>query len=206
MTLPDTEDMALGRQALKSKRTREKILQSAISLIKEGGFSSASASRIAERAGMTWGAAQHHFGSKEEILDAVMNISHEQFTDLMQTPDLRQGSLSDRVGLFVDRMWEHYQTDLYLAALEILLASRNGDQAGAKLAMFERTAREHVATLREVFFDTELDDEHIQEALVFIHCLLTGLAIEKVLETEVRNVDRHIRRGKLMLLTILSNI
>ena len=204
--MPDDGEMALGRQALKSKNTREKILQSAISLIKEGGFSSASASRIAERAGMTWGAAQHHFGSKEDILDAVTMISHEKFTALMATPDLRQGSLSDRVDLFVDRMWEHYQGDLFLASQEILLASRSSEQPSSKVAMFERTAREHIETLREIFFDTELDDEHLQEGLVFIHCLLTGLAIEKVLETEVRNVDRHIRRGKLMLLTILSNV
>ncbi len=204
--MPDNGEPILGRQALKSQKTREKILQSAISLIKEGGFSSASASKIAERAGMTWGAAQHHFGSKDDILDAVMMISHETFTALMKTPDLRQGTLSDRVGLFVDRMWDHYQTDLFLASQEILLASRNAALPSTKVAMFERTAREHIETLREIFFDTELDDEHIQEALVFIHCLLTGLAIEKVLETTVRNVDRHIRRGKLMLLTILSNI
>ena len=200
--MPDNGELVLGRQALKSKNTREKILQSAISLIKEGGYSSASA----ERAGMTWGAAQHHFGSKDEILDTVMMLSHEKFTALMATPDLRQGSLSDRVDLFVDRMWEHYQGDLYLASQEILLASRTVDPPSTKVAMFERTAREHIETLREIFFDTELDDEHIREALVFIHCLLTGLAIEKVLETEIRNADRHIRRGKLMLLTILSNI
>src|ERR1700676_3651783 len=76
----------LGRQGGKSKNTREKILNSAISLIKEGGFSSASASRIAERAGITWGAAQHHFGSKEEILEAVMTISHKKFIARVSAP------------------------------------------------------------------------------------------------------------------------
>jgi AcrR family transcriptional regulator len=203
---PD-DDVALGRQALKSKKTREKIIQSAISLIKEGGFSAASASRIAERAGMTWGAAQHHFGSKDDILDTVMAISHEKFTELMASPKLRQGSIGDRVNLFVDQMWRHYQDDVYLAALEILLASRNTDQQrSAPVSMFEQSAREHIKTLRSIFFDSKLGDDQIQEALIFIHCFLTGLTIEKVLETEIRNVDRHIRRSKLMLLTILSDI
>jgi len=203
---PD-DDVALGRQALKSKKTRDKIIQSAISLIKEGGFSAASASRIAERAGITWGAAQHHFGSKDDILDTVMAISHEKFTELMASPKLRQGSIADRVNLFVDQMWRHYQDDVYLAAMEILLASRNTDQQrNAPIAIFEPSAREHIKTLRSIFFDSSLADDQIQEALIFIHCFLTGLTIEKVLETEVRNVDRHIRRSKLMLLTILSDI
>jgi AcrR family transcriptional regulator len=198
---------ALGRQALKSKKTRDKIIQSAISLIKEGGFSAASASRIAERAGITWGAAQHHFGSKDDILDTVMAISHEKFTELMASPKLRDGSIADRVNLFVDQMWRHYQDDVYLAAMEILLASRNTDQQrNAPIAIFEPSAREHIKTLRSIFFDSNLTDDQIQEALIFIHCFLTGLTIEKVLETEVRNVDRHIRRSKLMLLTILSDI
>ena len=203
--MSQVEEANLGRQALKSRKTREKILQSAISLIREGGYSSASAARIAERAGITWGAAQHHFGSKDEILEAVMEVSHRKFIELMSSPALRRGTLADRVGIFVDLMWLHYQDDVYLAALEILLAGR-GQEPSMEASVFETRAHEHIATLREIFFDSELNDEHIQEALVFIHCVLTGLTIEKVLEGEIRYADRHIRRCKLMLLTILSNI
>ncbi len=195
--------MVLGRQAQKSKNTREKILNSAISLIKEGGFSAASASRIAERAGMTWGAAQHHFGSKEEILDAVMTISHEKFIAGVSSPHLRQGTLADRVDAFVDCMWSHYQDDVYLAGLEILLAGR---EANTRMATFDQRAREHIQTLHEIFHDSTLGDEQLQEALIFLHCLLTGLTIEKVLEKELRGEERHLRRCKLMLLTAIGNV
>lgn len=201
-----SEEQTLGRQALKSKKTREKILQSAISLIREGGYSSASAAKIAERAGITWGAAQHHFGSKDEILDAVMDVSHRRFMELMAAPELRRGTLADRAALFVDMMWRHYQDDVYLAALEILLAGRNMPVPPSQVALFDSRAREHIVMLREIFFDSELTDENIQEALVLIHCVLTGLTIEKVLEGEIRFVERHIRRIKLMFLTILSNV
>jgi len=194
----------LGRQAQKSKNTREKILNSAISLIKEGGYAAASASRIAERAGITWGAAQHHFGSKEDILEAVMTISHERFITSVSAPHLRVGTLADRVDAFVDCMWEHYKDDVYLAGLEILLASR--EMVNRRMATFEDSAREHIKTLREIFHDSDLTDEQLQEALIFVHCLLTGLTIEKVLEKEVRGEHRHLRRCKLMLLTAISNM
>ncbi len=193
----------LGRQAQKSKNTREKILNSAISLIKEGGFSAASASRIAERAGITWGAAQHHFGSKEDILDAVMAISHERFITSVSAPHLRQGTLADRVDAFVDCMWTHYQDDVYLAGLEILLAGRESNPG---MEAFDLRGKEHVKTLHEIFHDSDLSDDQLQEALIFVHCLLTGLTIEKVLERQLRGEQRHLRRCKLMLLTAISNV
>jgi len=203
---PNLDESVLGRQAQKSKNTREKILNSAISLIKEGGFSAASASRIAERAGITWGAAQHHFGSKDDILDAVMAISHEKFIARVSDPKLREGSLSDRVDAFVDCMWAHYQDDVYLAGLEILLAGRKANPDAARMATFDQRAREHIETLREIFHDTDLTDDQLQESLIVVHCLLTGLTLEKVLENELRGMHRHLRRCKLMLLTAISNV
>ena len=194
----------LGRQAQKSKNTREKILNAAISLIKEGGFAAASASRIAERAGITWGAAQHHFGSKEDILAEVMAISHERFIASMSASHLRQGTLADRVDAFVECMWEHYKDDVYLAGLEILLASR--EMVDRRMATFDENAREHIKTLHEIFHDSDLTDDQLQEALIFVHCLLTGLTIEKVLEREVRGEQRHLRRCKLILLSTISNV
>jgi AcrR family transcriptional regulator len=122
------EEEPLGRQAQKAKNTREKIIAAAIALIKEGGISNASSGNIAQRAGTTWGAAQHHFGSKEEILDAIMDISHANFSALMADPAMLTGALADRVELFVERMWQHYQSDVYLAALEILMAARGGPE------------------------------------------------------------------------------
>jgi AcrR family transcriptional regulator len=194
----------LGRQAQKSKNTRDKILGAAISLIKEGGYAAASASRIAERAGITWGAAQHHFGSKEDILAEVMAISHERFIASVSAPHLREGTLADRVDAFVDCMWEHYQDDVYLAGLEILLASR--EMVDRRMATFDENAREHIKTLHEIFHDSDLTDEQLQEALIFVHCMLTGLTIEKVLEREVRGEQRHLRRCKLILLATISNM
>lgn len=198
-------EAVLGRQALKTKLTREKIINAVVSLLKEGGISAASSSKIAQRAGITWGAAQHHFGSKEEILAAIMELSHEEFTDLMSDPTLRRGSLADRVDLFVDRMWEHYQSDIYLAALEILLAGRSADDPTPSL-MSERQGRGHTKTLREIFHDSKLDDKRLLESLIFVHCFMTGLTIERVFESKVPNVGRHLQRIKLVLLTMLNGM
>jgi AcrR family transcriptional regulator len=193
----------LGRQAQKAKDTREKILSAVISIIQEGGFGSASSSKIAERAGVTWGAVQHHFGAKEDILRAIMNLSHEKFIATTSDVSIRQGSMADRVDRFVDAMWAHYQSDLYLAALEILLASRGMAQVQESV-MAMRDA--HLKMLRETFPTSTLSDDDILEALIFTHCVLTGLSVEGVLEKTLHNLDRHKRRIKFIMLSMLDGL
>src|SRR5882757_5294945 len=100
-----------GHQAQEAQRTREALVDATIALIREGGFSAASSTRIAERAGITWGAAQHHFGIKEDILDAILARSYERYVTSMAAPSLRRGNLDERVDKFIDKMWTHYQTD-----------------------------------------------------------------------------------------------
>lgn len=198
-----TKAEPLGRQALKTKLTREKIIGAVISLIKEGGFAAASSSRIAERAGITWGAVQHHFGSKEDILDAILQLSYDQFLETMSTPKLRSGSLQERVDLFIDRMWLHYQEDIYLVALEILMGTR-GDKEHRMRSWEERQGRAHLQVLHEVFHDSKLSDAKIREAITFAHCCLSGLGIEGLFETKVRNIPRHLQRVKTVLVSMLS--
>ena len=67
---------AMGRQAAKSKATQDKIIGAVISLIKESGFAAASSSQIAKRAGITWGAVQHHFGGRNTRGSAAP-VSHK---------------------------------------------------------------------------------------------------------------------------------
>src|SRR5262245_43331137 len=164
-----------GRQAQKARETREKILNAVISIIQEGGFGSASSSKIAERAGVTWGAVQHHYGSKEDILRAIMDLSHDRFIVLTSDATIRQGSMADRVDRFVDAMWQHYQSDLYLAALEILLASRGMTQVRESIMAMRESL---LQMMRATFPQSTISNDDIIEALIFTHCVLTGLTIE----------------------------
>lgn len=200
---PEGPAAPLGKQALKTQRTREKIISAVISLIKEGGYSHASSSRIAERAGITWGAAQHHFGNKEEILDAVMNLAHERFAQRMAEPALRVGPLAQRVENFLETMWAHYQDDAYLAMLEILLATR-GFHEEAPPNWEDRFSRDPLVSLREIFADVKLDDARAREILTFAHCFLTGLTIERVFEQKVRNTPRYLGRIQQTVLAMLK--
>jgi len=55
-------------QAERTAATRERILAAVVESIAELGIQRTTASEIARRAGVTWGAVQHHFGAKHGIL------------------------------------------------------------------------------------------------------------------------------------------
>jgi AcrR family transcriptional regulator len=121
-----------GRQALKTQRTRARLIGATLALIREGGYAAATATAIARRAGITWGAAQHQFGAKEEILEAILALAYERFIAAMSAPGLLGGSRSRRASALVRRMWDHYQGDHYRVSLEILRATRGARRRRAR--------------------------------------------------------------------------
>lgn len=182
-----------GRQALKTQRTRARLIDATISLIREHGFAAATAQRIARRAGVTWGAAQHQFGSKEQIFDTILALAYARFIAVMAAPRLRGGSRTLRAQRFVQCMWTHYQGDYYRVSLEILRATRARQRRRARV-WEQRQGRAHLQAVRAVFHETHLSDAQLREALTFTHCCLTGLSIERIFESQVRHIEHHLRR------------
>jgi AcrR family transcriptional regulator len=116
-------------QAERTAATRERILAAVVESIAEVGFQRTTASEIARRAGVTWGAVQHHFGAKEGILEAVLADSVARLAE--RTARIPVGApLAARVALFVERAWQHFSSPHYRSMLEILLhlapAGRDG--------------------------------------------------------------------------------
>ena len=191
----------LGRQAAKSRATQDRIINAVIALIREGGFAAASSTRIARKAGVSWGAVQHHFGGKHEILEQVLMRSHEKFDEVMAGDEFARGPIEKRVERFVNAAWDHYRGDEYMATLEILLASRAESGTGAKIKLNHQS---HLALWRRIFFDSPISDRAMQDAIYTVHCLLTGYVIEQVLEPESFDIKRHLLRLRLILLAMLK--
>ncbi len=177
-----------GLQARKAQRTRARLLDATVALILEQGLSAATAAAIARRAGVTWGAAQHHFGSKANIFEAILASAYARYIDAMAEPALRRGSCSLRSRRFVARLWSHYQSDYYRVSLEILRSTWRHQPLA-----WER-GRVHLRVVREIFRDARLNDARLREALTFTHCCLTGLALERIFESRVQHIERHLGR------------
>lgn len=197
---------AESRQAAKSRATKEKIITAVIGLIKEQGFSAASSSQIAKRAGVTWGAVQHHFGGKNEILEQVLERSHQAFHQRLSDPRFIEGDAEARVSNYVEAAWGHYQGDEYMATVEILLASRgrSGSSAASVNELAIGRSREaHLKLARSIFYDSRANDKTLGEAIYVVHCMLTGILIETALEPKGFDTAIYIEHLKLSVSRLL---
>ncbi|MGI9283969.1 MAG: TetR/AcrR family transcriptional regulator [Pseudomonadales bacterium] len=194
----------LGKQAAKSKHTQDNIINAVIVLIKEGGFAAASSSKIAQKAGVSWGAVQHHFGSKHEILEAIMLRSQQHFTATLNAEQFYTGTLGQRVDRFVDTAWAHYQGAEYMAALEILLATRAQQEQSSAMSIEKNQAQAQLHLWRSIFPEATNSDEQLLDDIQIVHCMLIGATIQRVLESQSLEAGNYLRRVKQILLALLT--
>ena len=110
-----------GRQQ-RGDRTRDLLIDETVRCIREEGFSAASARHIIERAGVSWGVIQHHFGDRDGLLTAVIEdaldrliASLEVLSDPAQVTDTEE---------LVRATWEAFANPKAMAGLEILISTK----------------------------------------------------------------------------------
>ena len=74
--------------AERTAATRRKVIDAVLEAIGEVGYQRTTGTEIARRAGVSWGAVQHHFGDKNGILAAALEESYHRFeAALGEAPD-----------------------------------------------------------------------------------------------------------------------
>lgn len=69
------------KNAEKGERTRAAVLKAAVDLFGENGYRATSLNQIAGRAGVVQSVLHHHFGSKEQLLDAALKMHYPPAAD-----------------------------------------------------------------------------------------------------------------------------
>ncbi|MBI3214718.1 MAG: TetR/AcrR family transcriptional regulator [Mycobacterium sp.] len=104
--------------------TRAKIISETVRCIAEEGFPAATAKHVAERAGVTWGVIQYHFGDRNGLLMAVVDDGVAKLIRSLSEAKVGHLGLTERVETVVDIAWNCYRSPTSRAAFEILQATR----------------------------------------------------------------------------------
>jgi len=115
------------------------VIDETVRCVLEEGFGAASAKHITERAGVTWGVVQYHFGDRDGLLMAVVDRG---FSDLLASlrdvePKLSSRSGRERTELVVNAVADAFLSPTSIAALEILIATRAGRPDGDQRHLLE---------------------------------------------------------------------
>ncbi len=104
--------------------TRARIIEETVRCIVEEGFPAATAKHVAERAGVTWGVIQYHFGDRNGLLTAVVDDGVAKLVESLSAAEVCDLPLSRRIETVVDLAWDCYSSPTSMAAFEILRATR----------------------------------------------------------------------------------
>ena len=173
----------------RTAETRRRVLEAVVECIGELGFQRTTGTEIARRAGITWGAVQHHFGDKNGILAAVLEESFRRFAATLGRPD-EGASLEARVSAFIQRAWQHFGGPHYRTTFEILLnlpPEMESSWAPGVLGTWQ-------AIWREYFPESPLDERETADLMRYAVSVLSGLATTNILEGRRRRAGSSLAR------------
>jgi AcrR family transcriptional regulator len=169
--------------AERTAETRAKIIAAVVEGISEVGFARTTAAEITRRAGVTWGAVQHHFGDKDGILVAVLEDSFDRFSARLDEIPIEDASFEKRASLFIDRAWEHIGSPLYRSTFEILLDQAGREELTDEPSWQQRMFRAWDRIWMRIFGDASISRRRHFVLQHYTISVLSGLASVLTLES-----------------------
>ena len=112
----------------RADRTRELVIEETIACIREEGFAAASTRHIIERAGVSTGVVQYHFGDRDGLLSAVIDHAIAALvTATNELADEVEGikDTDQRMTALANAAWKTFLNPASMTAMEILIATRS---------------------------------------------------------------------------------
>ena len=160
---------------------REALLEGAERCLVDKGYARTTARDIASAAGVSLAAIGYHFGSKEELLQAALRHSLEQWGDSISAlVAARDFSLEGNANLFAttwQRVIDSFResSKLWAVQFELLAVLEREPQLRESFAADTRQAR---VALADLFGAITEDDEESEKIGAFYQALLAGLAAQ----------------------------
>ncbi|MBH5336412.1 TetR/AcrR family transcriptional regulator [Streptomyces pactum] len=129
----------------RSRATRQRLLAAAVDCLAEHGWAGSTVAVVAERAGVSRGAAQHHFPTREDLFTAAVEHVAEQRSAALRAlaRDLPPAGSAARTRTVVAELVDLYTGPLFRAALQLWVAASNEPQLGDRVVDLEaRVGRE----------------------------------------------------------------
>ncbi|HEY3889613.1 MAG TPA: TetR/AcrR family transcriptional regulator [Caulobacteraceae bacterium] len=168
-------------QEERSAETRGKLIKAAIQVLGESGFANLTISKATQRAGLTNGAMQHHFPSRDDLMlalmDAVYPVQQIPFKDI----GAQNLGVRERISKVVDLLWGIYGRPEYLVVWDIALGSRGDRKLWTRVRSYQKAIS---ARMREefvaLFADLDMTPDHVEHTFSLTISYMRGVALQSM--------------------------
>ncbi|TWH44560.1 TetR family transcriptional regulator [Rhodococcus rhodochrous J38] len=107
----------------RSRATRRRLLEATIDCLAESGWAATTVSVVAERAGVSRGATQHHFPTREDLITASLEFMFDSRIERVRTEPFDVPEGVGRTEAVVERIVDQCTGNMFKAALQVWTAA-----------------------------------------------------------------------------------
>ena len=183
---------------------QRRILDAAVEVMLEHGYSGASTVRIQERAGVSRGRLLHHFPSRDALLNAASHHLARARVGELPSEHSWPADPGERIDAVVDTMAGTFTQGYFWAATELWIAARTHEELRDALLPGEREIARAVRLAMDSFFGEELTARPGYEGLrEVLFTSLRGMALTTSFDPRDEPTRRHVERLKQLARTVL---
>lgn len=183
---------------------QRRILDAAVEVMLEHGYSGATTVRIQERAGVSRGRLLHHFPSRDALLIAASQHLARARVGELPSDHTWPTDLGERIDAVVDTMAGTFTQGYFWAATELWIAARTHEDLREALLPGERDIARAVRVAMDSFFGEELSARPGYEGLrEVLFTSLRGMALTTSFDPREEPSRRHVERLKQLARTVL---
>lgn len=181
-------------QEERKSETRDRLIKATIAEIQDRGYAGLKTRRVAERARMTWGAAQHLFGDKNDLLVDVNLYLYEKIIQRLMQFDVmntkRRGWATD----YVRHLWEVFSSPEMQVFYELVIGSRHDPEFYAKLKVRVNAMTRQLDQLwLKAWSHSSIPTDQLLGLRTVITLTLESLSIGTHIRGDSQYIDRALR-------------
>jgi AcrR family transcriptional regulator len=178
-------------QSERIEATQRKIIESAQRLLREEGFKSATLQAIARGANVSLGALQHHFESRDALMERLVDEAMEPLSDhggVWPDPAL---PLRERAETFVEQAWTNiFGAESYLTAWSLFFGCKATPSLFSQIDAKRATEdKQFFSRFLEAFPELNEHHPHPRGFTASVFSTLRGLGVFELFD--VSSADKH---------------
>ncbi|MFF0542339.1 TetR/AcrR family transcriptional regulator [Nocardia thailandica] len=141
-------------QSERRAATVDALLTATIQVLIDGGYAALTTRRVAERAGVSQGAQQHYFPTKNALVDAALHRMVEELAAEAVATPLVAETERDRAAELLDRLWDLHNLPICPAVIELLNAARTDTELAEQVVPSTRAGMAAIQSIAAVSLPT----------------------------------------------------
>jgi AcrR family transcriptional regulator len=171
--------------------TRAALLDAALECLVEHGYEGTTTGRVCERAGVSRGAHQHHFGTRPALVAAALEeLAMRRGEDIRrEVAALPPGE--ERIEQALDVIWGWFTGPLFEASVDLAAAARTDEELRASLAPVERRLSHETLRCCRAMLAADAEDPRRDQLIQTTLGTVRGLALLPILHPGNRSAEKQ---------------